>query len=123
MPETTAINAKALLNDVKTFATYADRQITNGDFVDLKQFEEKLRTLCSAILTLPSEEAEGYKPELQSLINMLSSWSGILEERKESLKRNVQDLNTQIRAQKAYITTNNAAPEAPISSKPSESDN
>jgi hypothetical protein len=94
---------KKLLENIKEIAGRINRALTARENVNLMEFEGKVKALCQSIPSMPIAEARALKPDIEHMITMLAEWQSSLEQRKDSIKKTIDDVNRQKRAQNAYL--------------------
>jgi hypothetical protein len=95
-------NAQGLLEEVQEFSKkYAD-DLRSGKISSLISFEAKVTNLCDAVSALPKTESQKYEKDLKGIINQLGEWSEMLLKYQGGLKDDIEELNNQLRAKKAY---------------------
>ena len=94
---------EVLLKQIWVEIDKKEEEIVEGKVIDLGDMEEKIQTLCRVLGSLPATEAQPFTNDLKQIMTTLARWSSLLEARKKDILQGVKQLNTQARAQTAYI--------------------
>lgn len=81
-----------------------DKIIQNGEVFDLSDMEAEVKAFCEMLGKLPPQDARRFEEDLKNIMDKLVEWATVLEERKRQVLQGAKGLNTQSKAQKAYIT-------------------
>lgn len=82
-----------------------DQLIARGDLVNLDDLDTQIKAFCTLLGTLPPNDARRFEEDLKKIMDKLIDWSTVLEARKNQLGGEARNLNTQSKAQTAYMTT------------------
>lgn len=99
--------AKQIWKDIDS----KDSEIKNGEIIDLSGIESQVKAFCELLGALPREDALKFEEDLKRIMDKLIDWSTLLEERKRQVFQGIRNLNTQTKAQTAYMTTSSYKPD------------
>ena len=91
-----------LIEDTRRQLARYLEELAAGRSFDMNGFESIVRRIQQEIGALPPVEAAGFKKDIDLLMNMLDGLQHGLEEKRDSVRREIEGLNRQIEANKAY---------------------
>ncbi len=103
---------KAMLQDIETRVESYKKELDAGNAIDLSGFEDDVRTVCSAINDLPTDQAMTMQARLRDLNETLQSIAETLTNQRDALKAQLQGLDKQGEAHAAYRKVDNSV--APV---------
>ena len=116
-------SAEQLLAKIGRYVEQCYWDLDAGKQVDLSGMDEEVGVLCEQVALLPVEEAERLQPKMQELMARLTDLGKKLEETRREVQRQLENLNLQQKAQKAYASTPGQPPSSPKSEGGSDDNN
>lgn len=96
-------NPKALLRKAESLLAESHKALKSDlDNPSLNEFENTVRELCEIVTKLPKEEARQYENSMISLSDSLSDLAGKLEKKRDEVKKQIEGLDYNKKAQIAY---------------------
>ena len=95
---------EVLLKEILQMMEQCDAVFSSGETADLAEVEMKVKDFCLVVADLSPEDALHFQEDMKGLMERLVEWSDQLIARKQEIEKDLQQLNTQSKAQTAYMT-------------------
>jgi hypothetical protein len=102
-----------LLSQLRRFVTQCCTLLEEGGQPELKGLDDHVRILCDHINAMPSNEADKFRPKLESLVAELNGLSQLLDAQKGDIVEQLANLSRQRQAHAAYERVNTSVPPLP----------
>lgn len=99
-----------MLQHIRSFIGVTKTHIGSGGEIDLSGLEVKVQELCEAVLDMPKHEADAYRQSLAELVAELDGLKAQMMAAQAELRNQLNTLNMQQKAVKAYKTNEAIVP-------------
>jgi hypothetical protein len=114
--------AETLISELKDYIEQAQTACTDGSFTDMADMQPKVEEMCAAIAQLPVTQARQHSDTLEEIAKSLDALKGVMEEKREALRGELNSTTQHHQAAKAYKTAEAGMPPLPPSEKTDQAD-
>lgn len=102
--------ANELIDNLKSYLADARDICERGEFMTLEGLDERVKTICAAVQTLPVPEAMQHADTLDSLMQELETLQTLMQDKRAALGEELSDTGKHHKAAKAYTRHEHATP-------------
>jgi hypothetical protein len=109
-PKETYSSPEKLFNDISQFVSESRALLEQGAMMELAGLDERVKTLCDAVLQLSQSDRLVYAEQLQQLLAELKSLGEAMTTQRDAMADAIKDISSHRKASVAYRTAASKQP-------------